>query len=445
MRRRLVISIVGVVVAAVAVVGIGTLILTMLDARQRNEDELAREVNGLAAIFNDIQPGRAVPSTNRLGPALDMDSLRVVPLDPVQYPLRESDIAELRSSGSVARRSGDEAVAAALLPARGQFPDRVLLAVDSSDSPVGPAARWFVVAGLITIAIGVVVALRLARSLTGPLVDAEAATRRITRGEPDIRVSERGIGNDELGRLVRSVNTMAEGLEEARRSEQDFLLSVSHDLRTPLTSIGGWAEALADGAAPDPASAGRTILAEAGRLDRLVRDLLDLARLRAQAFTLTLRPIDLRDVALGVSEGLRPDVEDAGLDLKVDLAGDPVIVDGDADRLAQVAGNLVENAVRHAAQSIRVIVASGGGDAVLMVDDDGTGIPPAERERVFEPLYSRRIATPRPSTVDKGTGLGLATVRALTEAMGGTAEVTEAPDGGARVVVRMPLSPTPLS
>jgi signal transduction histidine kinase len=80
-----------------------------------------------------------------------------------------------------------------------------------------------------------------------------------------------------------------------------------------------------------------------------------------------------------------------------------------------------------------------------MVDDDGSGIPPAERERVFEPLYSRRIAAPRPATVDKGTGLGLATVRALTTAMGGTAEVADAPDGGARVVVRLPLSPTPLS
>jgi signal transduction histidine kinase len=248
------------------------------------------------------------------------------------------------------------------------------------------------------------------------------------------------VGEDELARLARSVNAMAASLERADRSERDFLLSVSHDLRTPLTSISGWAEALADGAAPDPAGAGSTILAEAGRLDRLVRDLLDLARLHARAFTLQLGPIDMRDVVVGTAEGLRPELEDAGLALEVDVPEEPVPVHGDADRLAQIAGNLVENAGRHAAHEVRVSVGTDTGAAVLAVADDGPGIAPDERSRIFERLHS----SPRPaarSGPGSGSGLGLAIVRELAHAMGGdVAAVDPGPDGaGARLVVRFPL------
>jgi signal transduction histidine kinase len=144
-------------------------------------------------------------------------------------------------------------------------------------------------------------------------------------------------------------------------------------------------------------------------------------------------------VALGVAEGLRPDIEDAGLALSVDVASGPVVVDGDADRLAQVAGNLVENAARHASRAVVVAVSPSpdGRDAVLVVDDDGPGIPLAERERVFEPLYTRRAA----GHADTGTGLGLATVRALTEAMHGTVTASSSPTGGARLTVRLPIAP----
>ena len=235
---------------------------------------------------------------------------------------------------------------------------RALLAVDTPATGVGAAGRWFVVAGAATVLVGALVAVRLSRSLAGPLAAAEAATRRISGGDLAARVPEPARGDDELGRLIRSVNEMAASLERARRTERDFLLSVSHDLRTPLTSIGGWAEALTDGTAPDPAAAGRTILAEAGRLDRLVHDLLDLARLRARAFTLDRRPVDLRDVAAGTAEALRPDLADAGVAVAVDLPAEPVTVDGDPDRLAQIAANLVENAGRHAGALVRVAAAA---------------------------------------------------------------------------------------
>jgi two-component system sensor histidine kinase BaeS len=291
----------------------------------------------------------------------------------------------------------------------------------------------------------------MARSLAGPLVQAEAATRRIAEGDLAARVPEPGPqgtdphghttgrdGDDELTRLVRSINAMAESLERARRTERDFLLSVSHDLRTPLTSIGGWAEALTDGTAPDPRRAGATILAESGRLDRLVRDLLDLARLRAQAFTLEPRPVDLRDVAAGAAEALRPDLEDADLTVELDLPPESVMVLGDADRLAQIAGNLIENAGRYAASRIRISASAPAGDgapAALTVEDDGPGIPTEEQARVFERLHSSARPAARPGT---GTGLGLAIVRELAGAMGGDVVATDAPAGGARLTVRLP-------
>ncbi|HEY3143967.1 MAG TPA: HAMP domain-containing sensor histidine kinase [Acidimicrobiales bacterium] len=431
MRRRLVITIAGAVAAAVAVVGLGTLVLTRIDARHRNEEDLARRLSELAVVVGEVRPVREGPVARRLEGVLDVDSVSVIRLDSAPDVLSADDVSRLRAGDTVSSRDRDTAYAAAPLPAAsGGPPVRALLASDSLDSSVGPAARWFVVAGAATVVLGALIALRVARSLAGPLADSETAARRIAEGDLAARVPEPWTRDDELARLVRSINTMAASLEQAQQRERDFLLSVSHDLRTPLTSISGWAEALADEAAPDPAAAGATILAEAGRLDRLVRDLLDLARLRARAFTLDLRPVDLRDVAVGTAEGLRPELEDSGLVLTVDMPSEPVMVNGDPDRLAQIAGNLVENAGRHAAGHVRVSVIVDGVDAVLAVQDDGPGIPPEERAKIFDRLYSPT----------RGLGLGLAIVRELAQAMNGTATAPETPTG-AHLELRLPHLP----
>jgi signal transduction histidine kinase len=427
----------GAVAAAVTVVGLGTLILTRIDARDRNEHELARRVGELAAVVAEVRPARAGPVAERLEPALDVDTVRLVRLDTPSALVDPEDVERLRAGETVSSRRGDTAYAAAPLPTASGSPSvRALVATDSITADLGAAGRWFVVAGAATVLLGALTAMRVARSLAGPLVDAEAATRRIADGDLAARVPEPKAVDDELAGLVRSINGMAASLERARRTERDFLLSVSHDLRTPLTSISGWAEALTDGTAQDPAAAGTTILSEAARLDRLVRDLLDLARLRAQAFTLTTRPVDLRDVATGTAEGLRPDLEDAGLTVMLDVPTEPVMVSGDPDRLAQVAANLVENAGRHAAAHVRVAVATRGGDAVLEVVDDGPGIPADERSRIFDRLHTGSRATARPGS---GTGLGLAIVRELARAMGGDVVVADADGGGARLEVRLPL------
>jgi two-component system, OmpR family, sensor kinase len=447
MRRRLVLAISGAVAAAVAIVGLGTLTLTRIDARARNEDDLVQRVTALAAVVAEVRPIRAATVAARLEPAIDADTVEVVALDVTPAGLTAADADQLRSGENVSGRDGDTAYAAAPLPtATGRPPTRALLATDSIDGGVGAAGGWFVVAGAATVLLGALTAVWVARTLAGPVAAAEAATRRIAEGDLAARVPEPAEIDDELGALVHSINTMAASLEQARNSERDFLLSVSHDLRTPLTSIGGWAEALTDGAAADPAAAGGTILVEAGRLDRLVRDLLDLARFRARAFTLAREPVDLRDVAIGTAEGLRPDLEDAGLTVSVDTPDHPVEVDGDPDRLAQIAANLIENAGRYALDRVHVIVeqdrtdTSHGGDATLAVVDDGPGIPSGERTTLFERLHTgSRPAARRGS----GSGLGLAITRELARAMGGDVAATDVDTGGARFVVRLPLRAAP--
>lgn len=436
MRRRLVIAIAGAVAAAVIVVGLGTLVLTQIDTRHRDEDELARRITELTAVVAEVRPERARPISRRLGPALDVDAVELFALGSPPSWLSDDDLAHLRAGETVSTRHGDTAYAAApIVRADGAEPRRALMAIDSAGADFGSAGRWFVLAGVATVLLGVLVALKVARSLAGPLAAAETATRQISSGDLAARVPEPRGGDDELTRLVHSINAMAASLEHARRTERDFLLSVSHDLRTPLTSISGWAEALTDGTAPDPSAAGRTILAEAGRLDRLVRDLLDLARLTANAFTLRVETVDLRHVATATAEGLRPDIEDAGLTISVDVPPEPILVVGDADRLAQVTANLIDNAGRHAATSVRVSVAHDGTHVALAVDDDGPGIPTADRPTVFERLHTSVRPTARPGS---GTGLGLAIVRELARAMGGDVVVTDADTGGARFVVRLP-------
>jgi two-component system sensor histidine kinase BaeS len=300
------------------------------------------------------------------------------------------------------------------------------------------------VAAVVAALVGAAVSLWLVRRLTRPLQAMERTARAIAGGDLDARVGLPASDvDDELASVGAAIDTMAAELGRHRVLERAFLMSISHDLRTPLTSIRGYAEAVAEGAADDEESRRRAatiIEAEARRLERLVADLLELARLDAREFSLHPGPIDVAEVARHAALALEPAAREAGLRLVVAGEPGPLMATADPERLAQVVANLVENALKYAGTTVEVAVrpappgpAGAGGGVEIGVADDGPGIDPDDLPRVFERLYTSRRQPGR----KVGTGLGLAIVRELVSAMGGHVSVAATAQGGTRFVVTL--------
>ena len=248
--------------------------------------------------------------------------------------------------------------------------------------------------------------------------------------------------SDELGRLATTMNRMLDRLDESQRAQRRFISDASHELRSPLASLRQYAEVARD--YPDRMTRDELVAAitdEGGRLEAIVRGMLVLARADESTLGATV-DVDLDDLALAEAGRLRA----AGA-LRVDSAGgaSPLQVDstgvgaarvrGDAGLLAQVLRNLADNAARHAVSRIAFSTVMSGAAVVLTVDDDGAGIPEADRERVFERFVRLDESRSRDAG---GSGLGLAIVREIVRAHGGTVTAAASPLGGARVVVTLP-------
>ena len=318
----------------------------------------------------------------------------------------------------------------------------VVIATDRVDLTVlHDALPLMLLAGLIVL-VGVgMLSVWLARRLTRPIRAIERTATQLATGDLSARADVSSSVDDELANLADALNTMASELEQARGSEHAFLLSISHDLRTPLTSIRGYAEALADGtlddADPNERRRAATIIgAEGRRLERLVQDLLDLSRLDSHQFSLKSRPCDATQIVRDAAEAFAPQARDLGIGLNV-VSGDVLPVHLDPERLGQIVANLIENALKYATAQVEVYAAPQDESHVaVVVVDDGPGIPADQTARVFERLYTVR-ETPGRAV---GTGLGLAIVRELAAAMGGSARAEAAPGGGTRFVVSLPMS-----
>ena len=258
----------------------------------------------------------------------------------------------------------------------------------------------------------------LARRISRPVDRIAAAARSLTRGTHPEPVPVEGAA--EIASLATSFNELVAQLQRAQEAERNFLLSVSHELKTPLTAIRGYAEAVEDGAV-DPREAAAVVSAEARRLERLVRDLLDLARMHRTGFSVLNTEIDLGEIAQDAARRYQPLAETFGVSL-VALADGAAPAVGDADRVLQVVSNLVENALRLTPPGgeVRVVAAPG----VLRVEDTGPGLADDDRVRAFERFYlHERYGRERPV----GSGLGLAIVKELTLAMGGSVDVESEP------------------
>jgi signal transduction histidine kinase len=295
-----------------------------------------------------------------------------------------------------------------------------------------PFIGSLLLAGLGGTLLAVALSFLLARRLTRPIGELSAATRRLAAGDAEVAVPV--LGSDELAELGSAFNDMSGELARARQAQARFLESVSHELRTPLTSIRGYAEALEEEAIT-PAEAARVIETEAGRLERLVADLLELARVGRADFAVGRDRVDLADVVRNAVERHLPQARELSVDLSGGATPDSW-VEGDEDRILQAVSNLIENALRLTPAGGMVEVRARPGE--LTVRDTGPGLQAQDIPRAFERFYLHgRYRSERPV----GSGLGLAIVHELVGAMGGTVEASIPPEGGAQFTIR--LSPAP--
>jgi two-component system sensor histidine kinase BaeS len=450
MRRRLMLAFVSLVAGVLVIAGAGSIILTDHAARTQATQQLATEAKSLT--------GHTFPlsTLNSMRKLLHLEDARLIRVSaeglifPTVPPgLTSTDLMpqSLLDGDSVSGQDGALAFAAApvtLTPRerlRLDLAGQVVVVLTRDVGDVGPSWSYFLIAGAIALLIAALVAWQLSRRMSRPLVEARDATARIAAGDLRSRVAVRQLDYPESSSLARSINEMAQSLEDARSRERHLLLSVSHDLRTPLTSIRGFAEAITDGAVEDTAQAAEVIIAESRRLERLVGDLLDLTKLEAKEMSISVRPTDVAEVVSTTAEGFRPAAERSGVQLTVHLPSDvQTLAMIDPDRLAQILANLVENALTFARTSV-VVTLSGpasstpSGKQVITVEDDGPGIVAADLTRVFGRFYQADHGPNR----QLGSGLGLAIVAELAAAMGATvrADSPVGVKGGAKFEVTL--------
>jgi signal transduction histidine kinase len=288
----------------------------------------------------------------------------------------------------------------------------------------------FAAAGALGCMAAAAVAALLARSIAHPVLRVARASSRLAHGDEPGQLPL--AGSRELRGLAESFNTMATQLARARSVERSFLLSVSHELKTPLTAIRGYSEALDEGVLT-PERAGKVIRTEAARLERLITDLINLARLDQRRFDINAEPVDLAEIARESATRHAARARELGVRLEV-RQHDAASAVADRDRLLQAVSNLVENALRCTPPGGTVTLVAAAGE--LTVKDTGPGITPDEVPRAFDRFFLyRRYNGHRPV----GTGLGLAIVRELALAMGGDVAVASS-SSGTEFTVRLPLS-----
>ena len=330
----------------------------------------------------------------------------------------------------------DDGVPAAVFVGRGRPPGAVAREL----------APWLAAGLAALLAAGTALAsVAIFRPAHARLSDLEDAARRFGEGDRSARAS--ATGGDEVSAVARAFNRMADeaaareaALVDADRARRQLLADVSHELRTPLTSIRGYAETLAvpgfAPATPEGQQAVHVVTVEAQRLERLVNDLLDLARLDAGGAPLQVAAVPVRGLFTRVVERHGPDAAAAGVSLETAVDGAAETLTGDAVRLEQVLQNLTANALRHVGRGgrIRLVAARQGDHVVVRVSDDGHGIDPVHLPHVFDRFYKGDPAR----TGGTGTGLGLSIVKAIVERHGGGVGVESTLGVGTTFEVRLP-------
>ena len=286
-------------------------------------------------------------------------------------------------------------------------------------------------AGILGLLVAALLAGYLSRRIVRPVLQLSDAADAVARGDYDVKVPQRAPG--ELGHLSERFGEMASRLAEVEEMERNFLMSVSHELRTPLTAIRGHVSAIREGVVDDPterAASLETVEVEAQRLDRLVGDILDLAKLDTNRFTVMTEEVDMGQLVDQAYEWFREEARRRSIDYRQDVRARPVIT-ADGDRVLQVGANLLSNAFHATPDGGRISLelAQRNGTVQVAVEDNGPGIPPEMRERLFRPFVSQ---------TGGGTGLGLAIAKELSAMLGGSLDLESEVGRGSRFELSLP-------
>jgi signal transduction histidine kinase len=301
-------------------------------------------------------------------------------------------------------------------------------------------SSWIQLAWKLALAFGIgipvagVLVVYFSRRIARPLEALAAAADEVAAGHYDVAVRER-TGGSEVERLAARFDEMTTRLAESEQLSRNFLMSVSHELRTPLTAIRGHVAALREGVLDDEAAQRRSlevISEEAVRLERLVGDVLDLAKLDARRFALLREEVDMRALCERAYATFAEEARARGIDYELAL-GEGAVLLTDGDRVLQIVTNLIANALHWTPEGGRVDLGLGtdNGEVTVAVADTGPGIEPQEEERIFRPFWSGDGG---------GTGLGLPIARELALALGGRLELHSRPGRGSRFVLVLPVN-----
>ena len=303
------------------------------------------------------------------------------------------------------------------------------------DQYLGPLLQ----SGIIALLAAFFLSLLMARWINAPLKRISNEARQVADGHAHPIPPK---GPVEVRQLASAFNDMASQVRATQQSQKDFIANVSHELKTPLTSIQGFAQAVRDGtalSAEDLHQAADVIESEAIRMNRLVQDLLTLERMDAGTVLFKMQIFDVNDLLRGVEQKFAPRADDAGIDLQIRHHGEEVLISGDSDRLMQVMDNLLDNAIKFTPRGGRISISNQiiGKEVLIHVSDTGLGIPPSEQQRIFERFY--QIDKARPGGKRRGYGLGLAISKQIVETHSGSLSVISTAGEGSHFVVKLPL------
>ncbi|PKB80634.1 MAG: hypothetical protein BZY88_08275 [SAR202 cluster bacterium Io17-Chloro-G9] len=298
--------------------------------------------------------------------------------------------------------------------------------------------RYLLWTGLAAGGLGILMVAFVSRRLLAPIQALGSASRRLGSGDLSQRVSTSG--PREISNLAQSFNTMAGSLQRAEEQRRNLVADVAHELRTPLSNIQGYLEALKDGLIKPDAGTLDTIHQQVLHLARLVEDLRLLAQAEGGALDLNLEPNSLQEVLSRSVEAFRTRAEAKGVGLSLQISTGQPLVQLDLTRIAQVVGNLLENAVNHTPQGGAVKVSAettGTGRARVTVEDSGEGIPLEDINLVFDRFHR---VDPSRSRATGGVGLGLTIAKQLVEAHGGAIHAESTQGEGSRFIFELPIA-----